>query len=439
MDVLTRDLHHHHLARLLHLVPHLHAAFLENSFLLPLFFSCVSSAAKRHARLLLLCLQRRFGSLCPREVHLHVLSFLSFPEFAAAPPGPIRRQPSLHAGSRKRARAEMEGPVPPGHPKPTPTDAAVEREAEGVVAVDGEERTLKSSPQTETAEVEEEPSATEFLFHVRPPVEAAPASSAKTTTHLFVRMVSESVHNEETMNRFFGRYGQVSCTLLQQQEQPKQQQQQQHQGSVDVGHTEATVAVVQDFIVSVDSTDNALKAVRSAYYPELAFIAFHNPAFDAYTLADLDRVLHDVSVEIVGGPPPEAATEAEDEKDGANALPLHAFVPDVVVDGLPYWLTVDQLRVSFSEYGRVEDVRIAIDDRSGSFTGAALLRMSSVEEAIAASEGLNGAVLKDHSLVSGVLDDHLNIVSLRQGTIIRQADELLPADYDISENHRRWV
>ncbi|ESL10774.1 RNA-binding protein [Trypanosoma rangeli SC58] len=437
MDAITRDLHHHHVARLLHLVPHLHGAFLENSFLLPLFFSCVSSTAKQHARLLLLCLQRRFGHLCPPEVHLYVLSFLSFPEFATAPPGPIHRQPSLRASTRKRERKEMEGETASlGHPKPSPTEAAVEREGkeeEDVVVGTGE--TLNLSPKIKPAASDEKTSTTDFLFHVRPPVTAAFSTSAKTTTtHLFVRMISESVQNEETMNRYFGRYGQVSCTLLQQQQQPKQKQ-----GTADVGHKEATAVVVQDFIVSVDSTDNALKAVRSAYYPELAFIAFHDPAFDTYTLADVDRVLHDVPVEIVGGPSPDAATEAEVEEDGTNALPLHTFVPDVVVDGLPYWLTVDQLYVSISEYGHVEDVRIAVDDRSGSFMGTALLRMSSVEEAIAVSEGLNGAVLKEHALVSGVLDDRLNIMSLRQGTIIRQADEQLPADYDISDNHRRWV
>ncbi|KAF8301700.1 putative RNA-binding protein [Trypanosoma cruzi] len=431
MDAITRDLHHHHLARLLHLVPHLHSAYLENSFLLPLFFSCVSPAAKQHARMLLLCLQRRFGSLCPPEVRVHILSFLSFPEFAASPPHPICREQSiLSPGARKRPREVVGESVSPGCATSPTTDAAVEREEEEDVVVSMDEK-KKTLPKSKTAKSDEKPSATDFLFHVRPPLAAATTTSAKKTTHLFVRMVSESAQNEETMNRYFGRYGQVSCTLLQQKQQ---------QAMTDSGHTETRAAVVQDFIVSVDSTDNSLKAVRNAYYPELAFIAFHDPACDTYTLADLDRVLQDVPVEVVGVPAHlDNVTKAEDEKDDANALPLHTFVPDVVVDGLPYWLTVDQLRVSFSEYGRVEDVRIAIDDRSGSFTGTALLRMASVEEAIAASEGLNGAVLKDHTLVSGVLDDRLNIVSLRQGTLIRQADELLPEDFDVSENHRRWV
>lgn len=431
MNAVTQDLHHYHLARLLHLVPHLHRVYVENCFLLPLFFACVSPAAKRHARFVLLCLQRRFGSHCASDVCIHILSFLSFPEFAAPPPSPpirpVRGQQLLVPGAKKRARDEADGGESAGHLRPQLANAAAV--AEGRVVEEKEEHHGSVSRLMTDTEEGGKQVATDLMFYVRPPVAATTkvaATSAKTTPNLFVRMVSEYPLNEETMNTYFGRYGQVSCTLLRQQLL-----------SVDE-HTEGS-SVLQDFIVTVDSTHNALQAVRHAYYRELVFIALHDPAHNLYTIDDVDRMLHDVAVEVVERSACHGTVSEAEREESAAALLLHSFVPDVVVDGLPYWLTVDQLRASFSEYGRVEDVRIAVDDRSGAFTGTALLRMSSVMEAVAASEGLNGAVLKDHPLVSGVLDDRLNIVSLRHGTIIRPADEVVPEYCDLTENHRRWV
>ncbi|KAH9578678.1 RNA recognition motif domain [Trypanosoma melophagium] len=464
MNVAARDLRSYHLARLLHLVPQLHRVYAENCFLVPLFFSCVSAKAKAHAKLILLCLHRRLSPTCTPDVYEHILSFLSFPELVlVAPETPLGSPSLLHSdsaeqlpptGVKKRMREEMETGVSPVSLQSSiagvreATNERIEntekqgkeqlespehhnvREVSTHIA-DGEKgmritsRTTTTTTTTGTTTgtaTGEIPTTTlaDPMFLVRPPWTL---NSEKAMTHLFVRMVSEHQHNEETMNTFFGRYGQVSCKL---------QERRQIQDTSRPG----VVIHVQDFIVTVDSTHNALQAVRHAYYPELAFIALHEPLFNTYTLADVDRILNDVSVEIIEEP-----CISDLAPDGEEILlpPSQTFIPDVVVDGLPYWLTVDQLRASFSQYGRVEDVRMAVDDRSGAFTGAALLRMSSVEEAVAASEGLNGEILKGHTLVSGVLNSNLDIESLRHGTIIQRADEVLPADYDITVNGRRWV
>ncbi|ORC87446.1 RBP37 protein [Trypanosoma theileri] len=446
MNVATRDLRSYHLARLLHLVPQLHRVYAENCFLVPLFFSSVSPKAKAHAKLILLCLHRRLGPTCTPDVYEHILSFLSFPELVESPETLLGSPSLLHSDPaeqlpptcvKKRMREEMETGVSPvslqsSVPGVMETNEGVENtekqskeqlespEHHSVQEVltnitDGEKRAGTRSTTTETPTT----TMTDPIFLVRPP---GTLNSEKTMTHLFVRMVSEHQHNEETMNTFFGRYGQVSCKLQQRR-------------SVQDTSRPGVVIHVQDFIVTVDSTHNAFQAVRHAYYPELAFIALHDPLYNTYTLTDVDRVLHDVPVEIIEEPCIRDVALEGDE----TLPPSHSFIPDVVVDGLPYWLTVDQLRASFSQYGRVEDVRIAVDDRSGAFTGAALLRMSSVEEAVAASEGLNGEMLKGHTLVSGVLNSNLDIVSLRHGSMIQRADEVLPADYDITVNGRRWV
>nr|CCC96139.1 unnamed protein product [Trypanosoma congolense IL3000] len=452
MTSTARDLQTYHLARLLHLVPHLHRVYAENCFLIPLFFSSVSPGAKQLARLILLCLQREFGDRGSTDIYLNILSFLSFPELVTAPTASVvadaRTAPGTQssdeksdnitardasvqfstAGSRKRQRPEGAEEVgeegserlasgqaakfPEALAQPS-RDASAQSEKGAATSsspVSGAEATIMGSP-------EEGVSASIPLFLVRPPALSAHVSM----TQLYVRMTSEYQLNEETMNTYFGRYGQVSCTQV-------------HERQVTDGRRSGGVSHVQDFIVTVDSMHNALQAVYHAYYQELTFIALHDPEHNRFTLTDADRVLSGISVEIF-----EELPQTVDSMGEAGSSSHQSFIPDVVVDGLPYWLTVDQLRACFSEYGTVMDLRTSIDDRSGAFTGAALLRMSSVEEAIAASEGLNGTTLKGCPLVSGVLDAHLNVVSLRRGTVIRRADEMLPEDYDLTENGRRWV
>lgn len=452
----TRDLQTYHLARLLHLVPHLHRVYAENCFLVPLFFSSVSPATKQHAKLILLCLSRRFGSPVAGSICSNIFSFLSFPELVVAPPvsnvGIERDLPvndnvndsgrgsgapdassseetkPISGRKREREESELETRV---RTSEDASESGVVKAVDSVGMVDSAgkdmhtqadsriEPSLTSAAPTTSGGQAERSEELDRLFLVRPPVVTTPAA----LTQLYVRMTSEYQLNEETMNTYFGRYGQVSCVLVREQQ-------------VGDDRRSGGVSHVQDFIVTVDSMNNALQAVCYAYYRELTFIALHEPEYNVYTRADVDRVLEEVAVEVVEDP-----SKGADAAEGGDGGFSHhqSFIPDVVVDGLPYWLTVDQLRACFSEYGTVVDVRISIDDRSGSFTGAALLGMSSVEEAIAASEGLNGATLKGHTLVSGVLDARLNIVSLRHGMVVRRADEMLPEDYDLSENGRRWV
>ncbi|KAH8605068.1 putative RNA recognition motif (a k a RRM RBD or RNP domain) [Trypanosoma vivax] len=430
------DLQAYHLARLLHLVPLLHRVYAENCFIVPLFFQCVSPAAKRQAMFILLCLSRVFGSNTAPEVCTHILSFISFPELTMSSTlssvpthvearttsdnsttdnvNSINSERLAEPTNRKRLRdAEVEVLVSDStDDQPISTSAdANERSVDGGVVNRSNEAEFSAAEGGEKL-------AEEKLFFVRPPA----TTSKTTTTQLFVRMNSDYQLNEETMNTYFGRYGQVSCVLFREKQ------------ITDASRPGGT-GYLQDFILTVDSMHNALQAVRNAYYRELSFIALHDPTHNVYKLSDIDNVLCLVDVEVVEESPPDSSTGVTD----VAVSHAQSFVPDIVVDHLPYWLTVDQLRASFSQYGTVVDVRIAVDDRSGTFTGAALLRMSSVEEAIVASEELNGAVMWDHLLVSGVLDTHLNVVSLRNGTMIRMCDEVDVEGYNLNENNRQWV
>lgn len=74
------------------------------------------------------------------------------------------------------------------------------------------------------------------------------------------------------------------------------------------------------------------------------------------------------------------------------------YVPDIVVHGFPYWFSVEQIRQVFQECGQpnISAFKMSMDDRSGVFTGAVLVRLPSAIAALQFSEAVHGKkVLKE--------------------------------------------
>jgi hypothetical protein len=239
------------------------------------------------------------------------------------------------------------------------------------------------------------------------------------TTKLFVQIVSEQPFTGEEMNRHFGRYGQVSCSLLRK-----------------VAFSDGAPAgdrgpplrkrtlLRQSFIVAVDSSINAQRAIFEAVHPEVELVAPSDQTRNRYRIADVpcEQELF-VFSEVV---PLEGAvlgreTNGSREEDGG-------FVPEVLVDNVPYHVTPHQIAEHAGEFGTVMRVRMGIDDRSGAFNGAALVLVQTPEEALAVSEGLHGRVLEGATLTCGVLDERLNLVSLRNGGVLKRPSGTLCDD-----------
>lgn len=115
------------------------------------------------------------------------------------------------------------------------------------------------------------------------------------TKQVFIRIAKDMLMNDESLNPYFGRYGQVSC----------------HRGRVvgllESGYTPVVIhllatsfdchpsqILLQDFIVNVDSVFNALTAVHRAYFKELLFIALSDPEYNCYHTRDVDAVIQEV-------------------------------------------------------------------------------------------------------------------------------------------------
>lgn len=248
-------------------------------------------------------------------------------------------------------------------------------------------------------------------FFVRPPFLGI--------TKLFVRMVTTAHQqlNEEEMNRYFGRYGQVSATRLR--------------------TVRGAAHDSQDFIVEVDSTQNALQAVRELHHPEIGVIAPFDSARNEYTAADLDTATCTLTV---------VHDDPADRVEGGSAAGVSSstFVPELILENVPYWYTAEQIAAHCSVYGNVTSVRQSIDDRSGAFTGAALVMMSTLQETKKAAQGLHGREMDERSIVCGVLDERLNIVSLLDETVVlKPFDKLAPSGALEREflltNRRLWL
>ncbi len=69
------------------------------------------------------------------------------------------------------------------------------------------------------------------------------------------------------------------------------------------------------------------------------------------------------------------------------------------VGSLPYTTTEEELHEIFSPYGEILSVRIIIDRMTGRSKGFAFVEMAVGEEADRAVEALNGATLKNRTLI----------------------------------------
>ena len=115
------------------------------------------------------------------------------------------------------------------------------------------------------------------------------------------------------------------------------------------------------------------------------------------------------------------------------------FVPDVVLDGFPYWTTEDQLKVLLQEYGTLAELRLSLDDLSGAFTGCVLVRMSSLEEALHVSRALHNTLYRGYRLCCGVINERLEVVALEDGEEVRTLSVPEQFPYDVTLNERVWV
>jgi cold-inducible RNA-binding protein len=71
----------------------------------------------------------------------------------------------------------------------------------------------------------------------------------------------------------------------------------------------------------------------------------------------------------------------------------------IYVGNLSFDTTEDELSAEFGSYGKVESVAIPTDRVSGRPRGFAFVEMATKSEAEAAITGLNGATLKDRTIV----------------------------------------
>ena len=69
------------------------------------------------------------------------------------------------------------------------------------------------------------------------------------------------------------------------------------------------------------------------------------------------------------------------------------------VGGLPFSFSDQQLSELFEGYGTVESARVITDRMSGRSRGFGFVEMSSMSEAEAAAEGLNGKQVEGRSLI----------------------------------------
>lgn len=623
MDLAASDMRNYQLARQLHLLPQLHDVFTSNALCYPLFYQSLAPAVRQQVRTILLALQRRFSThvhvtgttaataaTVARRYSMAsmrlVLSFLAFPELpteraggvssflGAAPigrpelgtprmaalPAPAAAPPPSSAEATPQAltpqppplnspggverlpvskKEQEEGTSSASVAAATTTAAAAAVASGGASPVSRPVRTPQLPPNTSAPGV-----ITRALFFVRPTSATTHAERAAphfgTTVHLYVRMVHPNPLNEESLNPYFGRYGQVDVTPLQRTPLP--------QCVPYLGEAVADALLqlfpvaeagdtlyVQDFIIAVDSHQNALHAVRRAYYKELVCIALHDPAADGgcntHCIADVNAWMrrhpfvwrlradprtaaaaaaaaasdakaaaaagsgaatveraraaaerrhrkrararqrrHERKLKrrsVLGIAPDEdsvgsSATSSSDTDDDAAAGKTEAghttkarrsgssesehssssassssssassesdkasqqgdaatFVPDVLLDGFPYWTTEDQLKVLLQEHGTVAELRLSVDDLTGAFTGCVLVRMSTAAEALSLSNAVHNTLYRGYRLISGVVNERLDVVALEDGREVRQPCPPDQVPHDVTLNERVWV
>lgn len=138
------------------------------------------------------------------------------------------------------------------------------------------------------------------------------------------------------------------------------------------------------------------------------------------------------------------------------------FVPDVVLHGFPYWITAEQIKWMLEPFGVVCSFELSIDDRTGVFTGAVLVRMATAMEALQLSTGLHGAALpngggsgegdgeggteeggSEDRIVAGIVQPDFSLVSLLTGELLLPATHASGMEPLIDgggqANDRLWV
>ncbi|KAG5470760.1 hypothetical protein LSCM1_02009 [Leishmania martiniquensis] len=571
MDLAALDLANYQLARQLHMLPQLYDVFTFQVMCHSLFYASLDPEVRKLGRVVLLSLNRCFNARAGTggEVRVArryqvdsmrlVLSFLAFPEYhtdresctsrlIGAPPvrklelctpkqgAVVTPSVSLEATPTLTTQRAVAGIDTVATARLPPTSQEGEDARSNRASGSSSPANKPAKPLTDVTASAVQELMSRALFFLRPASAAMSVNRAAPnvgeTAHLYVRMVHPSQLNEESLNPYFGRYGQVDVAPL--LRMPLQQYVQ-YLGetvtaallhlfpSVEAGDT----LYVQDFIITVDSYQNAQNAIHHAYCKELFCIALHDASAgggsNTHCLADVNewmrqhafvwrlradpRAIASAKVSAAEGPAKEAvaaekrrkrararqrqqrrrmkhrsvlgitaddapggsvasstsssvgkaaeldagrsvsssssssssdSSSSTSESDSAGS-DLAGFVPDVVLDGFPYWTTEDQIKVLLQQYGTVTELRLSVDDLSGAFTGCVLARMASVEEALTLSRSVQNTPYRGFCITSGVVNERLEVVSIEDGREVRIPSIPDQVPHDVTLNERVWV
>jgi hypothetical protein len=419
---------------------------------LPMLRQLYAPSARRHVNTVESCVERAFSrhsseAHTPPLVAALILSYLPLAAFSpfplstkmwvegvrdvlgrspfaaaiaspmGAPGGPTPSRLLATPGSTKRPREEdFESPPLGRGPLSEPSSSTLPPLDLATLLATPDKRTRTPPPLSPGTALTSATMADQAHFYLRPP--------HHDVTHVFARMLTSSMLNDEEMNRYFGRFGQVACkrvrceavTLLERGGWSFDAHQQiPGSAALSTGRSMsrrgASSLWMQDFVVEVDLPANATSALVELRDPAILFIAPSHPERNLYTSADLDESLaasHD-DVAVVHT---DAVPGVVNDDD--------AYVPDLVVDRVPYWYAPDQFSFICAAFGDVASVRYSIDDKSGAFTGAVLLTMATSEGARKAAHGLHGKVIEQDQppLVCGVLNSNFQLESLLDPAVV---------------------
>lgn len=332
-------------------------------------------------------------------------------------PTPSRLVPVTPGGSTKRPREEeFESPPFGRGPLSEPSGNSMPPLELSMQLATPDKRTRTPPPLSPgtalTATVTDQ-----VHFYLRPPFHD--------TVFVFSRMLTASMLNDDEMNRFFGRFGQVNCKRVRCEAVTPSEKggwtfdatSQLALGSAaalstgrSMSRRGQTSLWLQDFIIEVDLPANALLALEELRDPAILFIAPSHPDRNLYTSADLDAALA-AAQESLAVVHIEDATVLNDDD---------AYIPDLVVDRVPYWYSPDQFAFLIAAFGEHTSIRYSVDDKSGAFTGAVLLTMATAEGVRKAAHGLQGKIIEQDQppLVCGVLNDKFQIESLLDPEVV---------------------
>ena len=321
-----------------------------------------------------------------------------------------------------------------------------------------------------------------------------------TEAKMFVRLITSAkvtaALGGEELNRYFARYGFIRCESLTHLTNP-------------VNRSTLSVSgfAFQDFMVELDAIHNVESAMSELQHPEVCFLAYYSSegknTHSADDLPSLDEALESTlgglmlstpaatnaashnqladdlkeAMDTAGRSPSEYVTPVRQRTmnlglsssqtivsqlvayhrqrtqaggGGETALAIDEFVPEIVVDNIPWWVTSEQLHEYCSSFGRVASIRMSTSDRCGVFLGCAAVKMLSIAEASKLCEGLNGAEVQGAYLVCGVCDDQLNLVSLAdpskiyrdsstEGAAAASGCEVKVSDDEFLKQRRVWL